>query len=84
MFLQKRRIDITFRGNTSLWWESPVTPMIHAGIAMCMLQARRKLCLKLEHNVKGLMTDFTFLIFLLLSCYSRLTAVAVATSLSEA
>jgi hypothetical protein len=65
MFLQKRRINITFRGKTSLWWESPVTPVIHTEIAMCVLQARRKLCLKLEHKVKGLMTDFTFLIFLL-------------------
>jgi hypothetical protein len=65
MSLQKRRIDITFRGNTSLWWESPVTPMIHAGIAMCVLQARKKLCLKLELKDEGLMTDFTFLFFLL-------------------
>jgi len=75
MILQKRRIDITFRGNTSLWWESPVTPLIHAGIAMCVQQARRKLCLKLEHKVKGLMTDFIFLIFLLFvllfTAYSR-------------
>lgn len=75
MLLQKRRIDITFRGNTSLWWKSPVTPMIHAGIAMRMLQTRRKLCLKLEHRVKGLMADFMFLIFvifvLLFTAYRR-------------
>lgn len=39
-----------------------------------VLQAR-KLCLKLEHKVKGLMTDFTILIFhllvLLFTAYSR-------------
>jgi hypothetical protein len=74
MFLQKRRIDITFRGNASLWWESPVTPMIHAGIAMCMLQARRKLCLKFEQceGVNDRLNISHFLLFvLLITAYGR-------------